>query len=183
MTLFDQVYNDKQTTCVFLFMSTSLLILTETMLFYHDLSSTGTKKSKYSLIANWATHVQDVTKTGKSMTKRSRMSIPSEPTNSSATLVNMRRTVSSTNPAKRDIGKVQPKDNNHENGSDYEDSCGFLEEGEGEERDAAMLSTVKGSQRLTSDVSHVLRWNVLLMPLHNRLLSKSRIVLLPPSSE
>jgi hypothetical protein len=35
-------------------------------------------------------------------------------------------------------------------------SCGLLEEGEGEEREAALSSPIKRNQRLTSKVSHIL---------------------------
>jgi hypothetical protein len=60
--LFDQICDDTNTCVYFSKMITTQLILNETTLFWYNISSTKTGKTKYGPIANWAAQVRNFSK-------------------------------------------------------------------------------------------------------------------------
>jgi hypothetical protein len=133
------------------------LVLNETTLFYLNLSATGATASgnisSFNDVKNWTTHVA---KSGHSTkpnsihgasTKSSTL-IPSKRTTTSSSAVVVAESESHAQPEAKKI-KLDNRDASHATTSK------FLEEDETVEREAALLSPIKGNQRLNSKVRHI----------------------------
>jgi uncharacterized membrane protein len=149
------------------------LILNHTTLFYYNISSTKTSKTKYGPVEDW---LQDTTQViNKQLSNRDLSNIifgqvaeaglradepkhssshPLRRTASSTIAVTANRTTSSSNAV-----VISSKSKISNQGSKLQDagpSQGFLEEDEDEERNAALSSPIKGGKRLSSAVRYTL---------------------------
>lgn len=139
-------------------------MLTETILFYHDISAAAnTNKNKHGLVDNWAARVQEALSV-KPKSSRSTTSTKPRAVNLSAsgrsssafTLHSVPRTTSSSTAvvtSNESTNNEVAKRGNFDDDK-FEDKCGFLEEGEDGEREGLLSSPAKGNCRPTSNVSH-----------------------------
>jgi hypothetical protein len=124
------------------------LILNETTLFYLNLSATA-NTSSFNDVKNWTSHVAKVGHSTKpdsihAASTKSSILIPSKRTTTSSSAVVVAK--SHAQPEAKKI-KLDNRDAT---------TSRFLEEDEAVEREAALLSPIKGNQRLNSKVRHIL---------------------------
>ena len=145
--------NQQQRTRVFVYSSMPSLVLNEATLFYLNLSTTATTtSSSFNKVKSWTSRVAKANHIAKptgnsAYASSSKSSIPSK------------RTTSSSSAVVRNTEPIKPKPNTHpqperkKHKSDHLTTSEFLEdEDETVERQAAILSPVKGNQRLNSKV-------------------------------
>ena len=155
-----------------------MLVLTETTLFYHNLRSMKISKAASGLIADWAEDTRKRSSSKSTISKGSRRGAGSSAvyTASSTTAAASGRTTTSSNAA-ISAKNIRPKKQVE---ADDGVACGFLEDGEAVECEAALSSPVKGNQRLTSSVSGKIK-PILLILKYGRPLSRLRTFHHPPS--
>lgn len=136
----------------------SLLILDETTLFYHNLRFSKSVKTGAGVIQDWATNLPPPSASSISSSSGSS-------TTTTSTIRSKFRTTTSGNtvaaakkiqvPSKRKIINESDNDSNEEYGA-------IIDEDEVVEREAAMSSPIKGRKKLSSDVSNIKYWFIML---------------------
>ena len=115
-----------------------MLVLNEGSLFYHDLSSQKTDKSAYGVISDWSSKVQTSTKSSQAWTGASTSAISSA------------RSITSSNGIAIAIKTKDSKPKSQ--GGARSQATKLFEEDEGDEREVALASPLKGGQRHVNTV-------------------------------